>query len=135
MRRLLTFTTLAAALAVGFTLPALASHGGDAHPECADISGGSGSYDAEAATALVQVTTAERTCGPVILFVFDDAAMTGQPMVLRGTARGDTTTEFVIDVSADNDGAVCVFAVTREDRAPNSGCMEVTEFPPGIEFN
>jgi hypothetical protein len=135
LKRFLTFTMLAAAVAVGFTLPALASHGGDAHPECADISGGSGSYDAVAATASVRVITAERTCGPVILFVFDDATMTGQPLVLRGTARGDTTTEFVIDVSGDNDGVVCVVAVTREDRAPNSGCMEVSEFPPGIEFN
>lgn len=135
MRRFLTFTVLAAALAVGASVPAFASHGGDAHPACADITDGSGSYDAATATLFFQVTTAERTCGPVILVVWDDSTMTGEPIVVARTARGDATTEFIVDLSADNDGIVCVAAYTRVDRAPDSGCVEVTDFPAGFEFN
>lgn len=149
MRRIALAAAVATGLALGVSLPAFATHGGDAHPECADIIGGTVVYHTSATEPANSVTGSLETFAPscrnVRYTIFISYTTNGVPQVDSDTVGGNGTnvvTGFEIKgVVADGD-AVCFYTTSRRgqtqfDVAPNSGCIAaaVDASPGGGDFD
>lgn len=146
MKRTVFAIAAAAALALVAAVPAGATHGGDAEPACADITGGSASYDPATATVTGSVTTAAASCRGVIYTMWVQYTSDGRTMLRRAVIAGDDDALFgeegdlvgvftLHGIFSDAD-VVCVsFTSSRGtevyDYAPDAGCVEVGPGAPG----
>ena len=142
MKRRVLAIAAAAALALVAALPAGATHGGDAEPSCADITGGSAAYDPATGMVTGSVTTASASCRGVLYTMWVQYTTDGRTMLRRAVIAGDDDALFgeegdlvgvftLHGVQSDT-GTVCVsFTSSRGldvyDAAPDNGCVEVGE--------
>jgi hypothetical protein len=131
MKRIALSAFVVAALAMSASLPAFATHGGDAHPECADIIGGTVVYNTAQNTVTGSLETFAPSCRNVRYTIFISYTTNGVAQTDSATLGGNRTnfvTGFEITgVDADND-AVCFYTTARRgktvfDTAPDSGCV------------
>jgi hypothetical protein len=109
-------------------------------PACADITGGGFVFDGSAVTGSARLKAPACTHVIYTLYVLDSPGDT-EPLA-SGTGTPTETGSVLFNVPAtDGDGVVCVYAETSIgrhvfDRAPNTGCVEVTSASGGQEgFN
>lgn len=134
MKRLIALATLVGAVLV---LPTMATGKTDAQgPPCADIIGGSALY--QSGTLNLAAELAKSPCSKVTytLYVYDDNT-SATPLVTQSQYVWLNDTTIGLSATADDDGVVCVAMTTSIgkhviDRAPDSGCINVSDTPPGF---
>lgn len=130
-------------LAVALAAPA-AGAPTERGPKCADITAGVGNTAQETSgqwTLTFQLTTAAPSCKQVSYTLVVLESGTDSTELARQTVSGDGSLDRIYSFTGvDDDDTVCVYAETASnggtvfDRAPDTGCMEVSPNSGGQQF-
>ena len=137
MKRIVAISMLALVVMTVLSVPAGAQD--VKGPPCADIVEGAGFYTGSSVN--FRITTERASCRAVTytLYVLDEE---GGALLATQSQRGTGNTQLFFNISvSDPDETVCIYATTSVgrhifDRAPDSGCLELTanEPPPARQF-
>ena len=149
MRKRIIPLIAAAALTVSLTGAVSAVENEDWRPPCADITSGGGVTSLNTTTGSYDVSVNLQTagrCGGVTytLYVYDTLAdcESGANLLTTLSTRGTNALgqAVIAGDSGDTDEFVYVYATSSLggktlDRAPDTGCIELSTFPPAGQFN
>lgn len=144
MNRYMASVLGAALLLLGLGVPATAARPEATGPACADIDDGFG-YTADqdgngSWTLTFELVPIAPSCAKVTYTVYVLESGTDLTPLASQSMPGNGTTSLIYTfLDVDNDDTVCVYATTGIggaifDRAPDSGCMEVSPSSAGGQF-